>query len=79
MNKMDNKEKGFFKYTCEYWDDIKCVTKIVAGIVLADTFINAMDRIIKIYGENNINKISLSVDEDFYSDAYEFKNKRKEN
>ena len=47
--------------------------------MLADTFINAMDRIIKIYGENNINKISLSVDEDFYSDAYEFKNKRKDN
>jgi len=76
---MDNEEKGFFKYVCDYWDGIKCIRRVAAGIVQADTFANAMDRIIKIYGEDNINKISLSVDEDFYSDWYEFKNKRKDN
>lgn len=71
--------KGFFKYVCDYWDNEAKSRIIAQGVILSDTFINAMDRIMKIYGEDSINKISFSVDENFYSDFYEFKNKRKDN
>ena len=41
--------KGFFKYVCDYWDNEAKSRIIAQGVILSDTFINALDRITKIY------------------------------
>lgn len=65
-------EKGFFEYTCTFWDEYARDIKTTHGIVFANSFTNAMYEIGKCYGEDNINSISFTINENFSSKVFEF-------
>lgn len=65
-------KKGFFEYTCTFWDECAKDIKTVHGVVFTNSFTNAMYEIERCYGEDNINSISFAVNENFSSKVFEF-------
>lgn len=62
-------EFGFFKYTCDFWNEEEKKIKTVHGLVYSDTFANAMYELEKYYG--CIENVKLQGEEP--SNIYEFK------
>ena len=58
-------KKGFFEYTCTFWDEYTREIKTAHGVVFTSSFTNAMYEIGKCYGEDNINSVSLDINEHF--------------
>jgi len=65
-------KKGFFEYTCTFWDECIRDIKTTHGVVFTNSFTNAMYEIEKCYGEDNINSISFAINENFSSNVFEF-------
>ena len=65
-------ECGFFEYTCDFFDEESMEMKTYHGLIYAEDYCDAVYEISKYYGEEFIDKLSVSALEP--GCVYEFEN-----